>query len=164
MLNGRTRKIATVAVALAGGALAADAAQASEPSCGAFTLIGGEKGVNVIDNPPAGKSAGDVRAGWRRLADEGGAAMGTVHYVAVLTEPGATGGDVLAGDYYVRLATGTIAAQTLYQLPDSTDTSQKAQNAIMIVTGGTGIFAGAGGTIEIVAGEAPRYVFDLACR
>ncbi len=162
MTNRRARKVA--ALTLAGGVLAAGTAHATEPLCGAFTLVGGEKGVNVVDNPPAGKSPGDVRAGWRRLADEDGAARGTVHYVAVLTEPGAAGGDVLAGDYYVRLEAGTIAAQTLYQLPDSTDTSQKAQNAILIVTGGTGIFAGAGGTIEIVAGEAPRYVFDLACR
>lgn len=144
--------------------LEAGAAHAAGTDCGAFTLIGGEKGVNVVDNPPAGKSPGDVRAGWRRLADENGVAAGSVHYVAVLTEPGADGGDVLAGDYYVRLAAGTIAAQTLYQLLDSTDTSQKAQNAVLIVTGGTGAFAGASGTIEIVAGEAPRYVFDLACR
>ncbi len=143
--------IATVAAAEAG------------PVCGAFTLVGGEKGINVVDNPPAGKSPGDVRAGWRRLADEAGEPAGTVHYVAILTEPGAEGGDILAGNYYVRLAEGVIAAQTIYQLPDSTDTSQKAQNAVLIVTGGTGTFAGATGTIELVAGEAPRYVFDLRC-
>lgn len=159
--HGTTIRTGLIAAALVAFA---SAAQAAGTDCGAFTLIGGEKGVNVVDNPPEGKSPGDVRAGWRRLADENGTAAGTVHYVAVLTEPGAAGGDVLAGDYYVRLGAGTIAAQTLYQLPDSTDTSQKAQNAVLIVTGGTGVFAGAGGTIEIVAGAAPRYVFDLTCR
>ena len=158
------RRTTSGGIAVVAATLLAGAAHAADPSCGAFTLIGGEKGVNVVDNPPAGKSPGDVRAGWRRLADEGGVAAGTVHYVAVLTEPGAVGGDVLAGDYYVRLAGGTIAAQTLYQLADAGDTSQKAQNAVLIVTGGTGDFAGARGTVEIVAGEAPRYVFDLACR
>lgn len=139
-------------------------AEAGDLACGAFTLIGGEKGITVVDNPPAGKSAGDMRAGWRRLADEAGAPAGTVDFVAVLTEPDAAGGDVLAGDYYVRLDKGTIASQTVYQLPDAADTSQKARNAVLIVTGGTGAFAGVTGTIEIVAGEAPRYVFDLACR
>jgi hypothetical protein len=158
------RRTARGGIAVVAATLMAGAAHAADPACGAFTLIGGEKGVNVVDNPPAGKSPGDVRAGWRRLADEGGVPAGTVHYVAVLTEPGAVGGDVLAGDYYVRLAGGTIAAQTLYQLADAGDTSQKAQNAVLIVTGGTGDFAGARGTVEIVAGEAPRYVFDLACR
>ena len=152
-----TGLIAAVAIAFA------SAAGAAGPACGPFTLVGGEKGINVVDNPPAGKSPGDLRAGWRRLADESGAPVGTVHYVAILTEPGAEGGDILAGQYYVRLAEGTIAAQTLYQLPDSTDTSQKAQNAVLIVTGGTGTFSRATGTIEIVAGAAPRYVFDIAC-
>ena len=155
--------IRTDLMAAAAMVLAATAAEAAGPACGPFTLVGGEKGINVVDNPPAGKSPGDLRAGWRRLADEAGAPVGTVHYVAVLTEPGAEGGDILVGDYYVRLAEGTIAAQTLYQLPDSTDTSQKAQNAVLIVTGGTGSYARATGTIEILAGAAPRYVFDVAC-
>jgi len=152
-----------VMAGLAAAVAAAGAASAAEPGCGAFTLVGGAKGITVVDNPPAGKSAGDVRAGWRRLAEAGGSVVGTVHFVAVLTEPDAEGGDVLAGDYYVRLANGTIASQTLYQLPDAADTSQKARNAVLVVTGGTGAFAGASGTIEIVAGEAPRYVFDLRC-
>ncbi|HET7716422.1 MAG TPA: hypothetical protein VFK86_12430 [Bauldia sp.] len=139
-------------------------AVAAGAACGSFVLIGGEKVINVVDNPPAGKSAGDVRAGWRRLADEAGNPVGSVQFVATLTEPEAEGGDVLAGDYYVRLPGGFIAAQTVYQLPDSTDTSQRAQNAVLVVTGGTGSYAGASGTIEIEAGEAPRYVFNLNCR
>ena len=155
---GKTGLAGIVAILAATGA-----ADAADPACGAFTLVGGEKGITVVDNPPAGKSAGDVRAGWRRLADEAGNPVGTVHYVAVLTEPDAEGGDVLAGDYYVRFGEGYLAAQTVYQLPDAADTSQKARNAVLMVTGGTGPFAGAAGTIEIVAGEAPRYVFDLRC-
>jgi hypothetical protein len=150
--------IATVIVAMTPGL-----AEAEGPPCGSFVLVGGDKGINVIDNPPAGKSPGDVRAGWRKLADEAGNAVGTVHFVATLTEPGATGGDMLAGEYFIRLPGGYIASQTLYQLPDSTDTSQKAQNAILVVTGGTGVYAGASGAIELVAGTAPRYVFDLRC-
>ncbi len=86
-----------------------------------------------------------------------------MQFVATLTEPNAEGGDILAGQYYIRLPDGYIATQTVYQLPDSTDTSQKASNAVLVVTGGTGIYAGAAGTIEIVAGEAPRYLFELRC-
>lgn len=152
--------IVLAAIVLGGSIVSAEAAG---PVCGAFTLVGGEKAINVIDNPPAGKSPGDVRAGWRKLADEAGNAAGSVQFVATLTEPGAPGGDVLAGAYFVRLAEGYIASQTVYQLPDSNDTSQKAQNAVLVVTGGTGPYAGAAGTIEIVAGDAPRYVFDLHC-
>ena len=154
----RTAVVAIAATLVAGGAV-----RAGEVACGAFTLVGGEKGITVVDSPPAGKSAGDMRAGWRRLADEAGTPVGAVHFVAVLTEPDAAGGDVLAGDYYVRLENGTIASQTVYQLPDAADTSQRARNAVLMVTGGTGAFAGATGTIEIEAGDAPRYVFDLSC-
>jgi len=144
-------------------AMAPALAEAAGPACGAFVLVGREKGINVVDNPPAGKSPGDVRAGWRKLADEAGNPVGSVQFVATLTEPGAEGGDVLAGQYFIRLPDGYIASQTVYQLTDSTDTSQKAQNAILVVTGGTGPYTGVIGTIELVAGTAPRYVFDLRC-
>ena len=152
-----------IALAALGLSASIAGADATGPACGAVTLVGGEKGVNVIDHPPAGKSPGDVRAGWRALADEGGSPVGSVQFVATLTEPDAPGGDILAGEYFIRLPEGYIASQTVYQLSDATDTSQKAQNAVLVVTGGTGRYAGVTGTIEIVAGTAPLYVFDLHC-
>lgn len=143
--------------------LAPAVASAATPSCGEFALVGGEKEVTVIDNPPAGKSPGDVRAGWRRLNDESGADVGSVQFVATLTQPGAKGGDVLTGLYAIRFIDGAIMTQTVYQLADSDDTSQKAGSATLIVTGGTGTFSGAAGTIVIEPGTAPRYLFNLHC-
>jgi hypothetical protein len=144
--------------------ISAAGAEAAGPACGAFVLVGGEKGINVVDNPPEGKSAGDVRAGWRALADEGGNPVGTAHYVVTLTAPGGEGrGDVLSGHYFIVLRDGWIASQTVYELPDAGDTSQRASNAVLVVTGGTGPYARATGAIAIEAGEAPRYVFDLRC-
>jgi hypothetical protein len=86
-----------IAIAVCLAVMPAVAAEAAGPACGAFVLVGGEKGINVVDNPPSGKSAGDVRAGWRKLADENGNPIGSVQFVATLTEPGAVGGDILAG-------------------------------------------------------------------
>ncbi len=150
--------------ALAVAILSVTAAHAAGPACGSFTLVGGEKAVNAIDNPPAGKSIGDVRAGWRKLADESGKPVGEVHFVATLTAPGNDShGDALSGQYFVTLPDGWIAAMTFYTLANAADTSQKAGNAILVVTGGTGPYAGASGTIVIHAGTAPRYVFDLHC-
>jgi hypothetical protein len=143
--------------------LAPAVAFAAAPPCGEFALIGGEKDITVIDNTPAGKSPGDVRAGWRRLNDENGAEVGSVQFVATLTEPGATGGDILTGLYAIRFTDGAILTETVYQLADSDDTSQKAGNATLIVTGGTGTFSGVAGTIEIEPGTAPRYLFNLQC-
>lgn len=138
-------------------------ASAEAPPCGEFALIGGEKDIAVIDNPPPGKSPGDVRAGWRRLNDENGTEVGSVQFVATLTEPGANGGDILTGLYAIRFTDGAILTETVYQLADAEDTSQKAGNATLIVTGGTGTFSGATGAIVIEPGVAPRYLFDLHC-
>lgn len=158
-------RLPTLSAVLAAGILSATAAYAAGPACGSFTLVGGEKAVNAIDNPPAGKSIGDVRAGWRKLADESGKTIGAVHFVATLTAPGdKTHGDALSGRYFVTLPDGWIAALTFYRLANAADTSQKAGNAILVVAGGTGAYAGARGTITIEAGTAPRYVFDLTCK
>jgi hypothetical protein len=149
-------------MALAVGESMAD--EAKGPDCGAFTLVGGEKGVEVVDNPPAGRSSGDTRAGWRKLADESGNPVGEVQFVATLTAPGGGDrGDVLAADYFVTLPDGWIASTSVYELANAADTSQRAGNATLVVTGGTGAYRGASGTIVIEPGEAPRYVFDLAC-
>ncbi len=135
------------------------------PKCGSFVLVGAEKQAAVIDNPPAGKSIGDVRAGSRALVDESGNPIGKVHYVATLTAPGSAGhGDVLASQYFVTLPGGWVASASLYELVDAADTSQKAGSATLVVTGGSGPYAGATGTISIEPGEAPRYVFELNCK
>ncbi len=157
-------RAAVLGAAFAAAILSATSVQAAGPACGSFTLVGGEKAVNAIDNPPAGKSIGDVRAGWRKLADESGKPVGAVHFVATLTAPGDDShGDALSGQYFVTLPDGWIAAMTFYTLANAADTSQKAGNAILVVTGGTGPYAGAHGTITIEAGTAPRYVFALTC-
>ncbi len=141
------------------------AAEAAGPPCGAFTLVGGEKAINVVDHAPAGKSLGDERVGWRALADEAGNPMGTANFVVTMTRPGAQGEkDLVAGQFFITLPDGWIAAQTIYGIADVADTSQKAASAVLVVTGGTGPYAGAGGTITIGSGDAPGYVFDLHCR
>lgn len=154
----------TIAALMALAANQPVAAEVKGPGCGAFTLVGGEKGFEVVDNPPAGKSAGDTRAGWRKLADESGNPAGDVQFVATLTAPGDDErGDVLTADYFVTLADGWIASTSVYELANAADTSQRAGNATLVVTGGTGAYRGASGTIVIEPGEAPRYVFNLAC-
>ncbi len=156
----------TTALALAIGALPLSglAMAADGPGCGSFSLTGGEKSVAVVDNPPEGKSIGDTRAGWRKLLDAAGAEVGEVHFVATLTAPEEAGhGDVLASQYFIVLASGWIATQSLYELPNAADTSQRAGNAVLVVAGGTGPFAGASGSVTIEAGDPPTYLFDVHC-
>lgn len=145
-------------------ALASTSQAAEPPACGSFSLTGGQKSVQVVDNGPVGPSSGDVRAGWRKLVDKDGAVVGEVHFVATLTQPGdETHGDMLTSQYFITFGTDWISAVSLYQLPNAADTSQRAGNATLVVTGGTGTFEGATGKVVIEAGNPPTYVFDLHC-
>ena len=140
------------------------AAEASGPECGTITLAGGEKIINVIDNSPEGPSPGDVRAGSRQLVDASGEPVGEVHFVATQTATPANGrGSVLASQYFVKFSNGWVASSSVYELPDAGDTSQHAGNAILVVSGGTGAFENASGTIVIEAGDPPTYVLNLTC-
>ena len=134
------------------------------PACGSFSLTGGEKVIKVVDNPPKGPSPGDVRAGTRQLVDDNGAEVGTVNFVATQTAtPTANRGSVLASQYFVNFQNGWISSTSVYELADAADTSQRAGNAVLVVSGGTGAFEDVGGRIIIEAGDPPTYVFDLAC-
>lgn len=137
---------------------------AAQPNCGSFSLTGGEKVIDVVDNPPKGPSPGDVRAGNRQLLDTDGNRVADVHFSATLTAlPTATTGSVFASQYFVKFADGWISSASVYELSDATDTSQRAGNAILLVSGGTGAFESAQGTVEIAAGDPPTYGFDLNC-
>jgi hypothetical protein len=137
---------------------------AADTKCGSFSLRGGEKVIDVVDNPPRGPSPGDVRAGNRQLIDDGGDGVAVVHFSATLTAlPTATSGSTFASQYFVKFADGWIATSSVYELADAKDTSQRAGDAVLLVSGGTGAFENATGTIEIEAGDPPTYVFDLTC-
>jgi len=156
----------TVAVALGAvlyltgvaGSLAADS------KCGSFSLTGGEKAIDVVDNPPEGPSLGDVRVGNRQLLDKDGNRVADVNFSATLTAlPTASTGSVFSSIYFIKFADGWISFTSLYELSDATDTSQRAANSLMLVSAGTGAFENAKGKVEIEGGDPPTYVFNLNC-
>lgn len=152
------------AVAVAVAVTASAGSFAADSQCGSFSLTGGGKVADVIDNAPKGPSPGDVRAGTRQLIDNHGNKVANVHYAATLTAMAtAKTGSVFASQYFVRFPNGWIASSSVYELADATDTSQRAGNAVLIVSGGTGEFENARGKIVIEAGDPPTYVFDLSC-
>ena len=162
MTIGRNVAVTLVAVI---SSVAAVGSLAAEPKCGSFSLTGGEKVINVVDNPPEGPSPGDVRAGNRQLLDAAGNRVADVQFSATLTAlPTAGTGGVFASQYFVRFDEGWIASASVYELGDATDTSQRAGgNAVLVVSGGTGAFVNATGKIEIETGDPPTYVFELNC-
>jgi len=137
---------------------------AAEPGCGSFSLTGGEKVIGVVDNPPEGPSPGDIRAGNRQLLDEDGNRVADVHFTATLTAlRTADTGSVFASVYFVRFGDGWISLDSVYELSDATDTSQRAADAILLVSGGTDAYDNATGKVRIIGGDPPIYVFDLNC-
>jgi len=157
-----TIRAATLASALifsaTSGSLAADS------KCGSFSLTGGEKAINVVDNPPEGPSLGDVRVGNRQLLDKDGNRVADVNFSATLTAlPTASTGSVFSSIYFIKFADGWISFTSLYELSDATDTSQRAANSLMLVSAGTGAFEHAKGNVEIEGGDPPTYVFNLVC-
>jgi hypothetical protein len=136
---------------------------AAEP-CGKFSLKGGEKAIEVIDNPPKGPSLGDVRAGNRHLLDENGKRVADVNFSATLTAlPTANTGSVFSSIYFIRFDDGWVSFTSVYELSDATDTSQRAADAIMLVSAGTGAYDNAKGKVRIIGGDPPTYEFDLSC-
>lgn len=147
-----------------GAAVARDGGNGETPACDSFSMTGGEKTIRVFDRDPVGTSIGDLRIGSRELLDAAGKAVGTVYFKStVATAGGDSGADVLTSEYFVSFADGWIATQSLYELPDAQDTSQRAADAVLVVTGGTGTFAGVAGSVTIQSGEPPTYEFDLSC-
>jgi len=137
---------------------------AAEPGCGSFSLKGGEKAIEVVDNPPEGPSLGDVRAGNRQLLDENGNRVADVDFSATLTSlPTADSGSVFSSIYFIRFDDGWISFTSVYELSDATDTSQRAADAIMLVSAGTGAYDNAKGKVRIIGGDPPTYEFDLSC-
>lgn len=155
------RFVATAACSLA---LLAVSSTVEAAECGSFSLTGGEKGIEIVDHPPAGKSIGDARAGWRKLLDADGKQVAEVQFVATLTMPGSgSRGDVLASQYFISFGDDWISTASLYELPNADVPTKGAGNAVLVVTGGIGAFANARGTVTIEAGDPPTYVFDLTC-
>lgn len=135
--------------------------QTPELSCGAFELVAANKSTDIIDHPPEGDSPGDVRVGVRELNDLNGTPVGTLYFVSTLTKLGEGRNHYFNVDLNFDMAGGVIAGSSLFQRENVAD--QRTPGLTVIVRGGTGLFEGASGFIQIGSGETPSYSFDLDC-
>ena len=139
--------------------------------CEPFTVIsdGSSRTVEFVDVGANGPGPGDQRIGYRALADQDGNPVG--HYrwiVTVLNEPGEDGtpGESFY-DYVMVLDDGHIGYNRLVQTSSpAQDTGQIAWDTTQaaIVTGGTGSYARASGTVTISRdGMTVMMDLDIAC-
>ncbi|MEM7443547.1 MAG: hypothetical protein AAF414_09495 [Pseudomonadota bacterium] len=140
-------------------------------ACQPFTVVsdGSDRTVDYIDNGAPGPSAGDQRIGYRSLADQDGNPVGHYRWIGtVLNQPGDDGtvGESVY-EYIMALGDGHIGYHRLVQTDSpAQDTSGVAWDTTQsaIVTGGTGAYAFAHGTVTISRDDmVVTMEFDIAC-
>ena len=142
-------------------AVAAGPAQAQQ-ECEEFTLVAGEKSVEIVDNGKQGDSAGDVRIVTRNLLSERGEEFGVSYFVSTVLGPGSDGHMMFMGNSHIVFRDGEIVGQAKYERQNDT-TPENPKPVVIVVQGGTGIYKDATGTVEVSAGADPMYAFKIDC-
>lgn len=121
--------------------------------CAPFTVVGTSDGrqIEIVDQGTTGISPGDLRVGNGPLFDADGDAAGEIHWIATVVQPHEDGSSRLISDGVFRLPTGDVLYRQLpeatFRDPDITPLSSAPVEATRLITGGTGVFAGASGDI-----------------
>ena len=153
-----------ITLALAGAA----AAQPNDtPTCGSFTVFGTVESRAFVDLGNEGATAGDQRVGRYGLFDADGTELGMMHFSGVLMPPWQSAESPMMTTLHFRFAGGAVVAMSVVGLPSPADTSLGPDLDLQYaVTGGTGEFSGAAGTLSTrsVDGNRRAMTFDLSCR
>ena len=136
-------------------------AQDASLACGSFDLVGGDKATNIVDHPPEGNSPGDVRIGYRELQDGDGNSVGEIYFVNTLLRLGEQGDHLFAGDILFFFPDGVVTGTVTFQRPNVIDQSTPALT--VIISGGSGAYERASGTVEVGSGDTPGFAFRLVC-
>jgi hypothetical protein len=143
----------------------ASAQDAEGPECGRFVVAMELVAGHFVDTGAEGASPGDQRLARMNILDQDGRQIGT-RYVVGIAMPAADGKYALHGTLYDDFANGSITSQAIAMPSDITDTSRNVGHDIEgAVTGGTGAFAQATGTMsERTRDDGVREMtFDLIC-
>ncbi|MEO1223001.1 MAG: hypothetical protein AAFX92_02150 [Pseudomonadota bacterium] len=158
----------TLAVALTSGSALAQA-----HACERLELLSTDdhREVHFVDFDGDGPSIGDRRLGHRRLVDADGNVRAdrmwtvTVHEVDDAGEPTMTASESVTafpdGNVFSRIENRDPA-----NVDDHTTPHSSAQRPPQEIIGGTGAYAGATGTVEVIRGDDNHmtFIFDLDCR
>ncbi|MEM8729382.1 MAG: hypothetical protein AAGF79_05630 [Pseudomonadota bacterium] len=109
---------------------------------------------------------GTKRAGTRRLHDESGEGVGLYTYAATVVEVQENGETILNVTRTWTLQDGTLVGVGMIAHPDAVDINVQPDQIGSVVVGGTGVFRGAHGSVEMRApnGDGDRMVsFDISC-
>lgn len=139
-------------------------------ACRPFTMVsdGSQRTVDHLDFGEEGLGPGDVRMGYRVLANELGVRVGHYRWINTLLDPPSGSGhgseslmmDVLA------LKDGQIHTQSLLEVVQRHDDTDKPHPAdfTAAVIGGTGAYSAAQGIIDVtIEDEVLTFAVDIHC-
>jgi len=156
--------IAAVLSPLLAGSL--NAQESEGPACGAFKVYGDIETRAFIDLGDVGATPGDQRVGRYTLFDDDGNDMGAMNFSSIVMSPEEGAEDPVMTTLHYAFANGAIVAIGVIALPSPADTGTGPDHDLQYaVTGGTGDFAHASGTLTTRTIEDGRrqMSFDVTC-
>lgn len=158
----------TLAIALTSGSVLSQG-----QACDHLKLLStnDDREVHFVDFDGDGPSVGDRRIGHRRLVGQDGTVVANRMWtVTVLEVNGAGEPTVTTSESVTAFPDGNVFSMTDNRDPtnvaDETTRHSNAQRPPQSIIGGTGAYAGATGTVEVIRGDnnLMTFVFDLECQ
>lgn len=142
------------------------AQETGQPTCGAFKVFGTVETRGFVDLGDVGATAGDQRVGRYALADANGNDLGVMHFSSVIMPPWDEAESPAMTTLHYNFENGSLVAMAVVALPSPSDPDVGPDHQLeYAVTGGTGDFAHASGTLTTKTIEDGRreMSFDLRC-
>ena len=144
----------------------ASAQDAKGPECGTFVVTQESPTLHFLDHGNDGAGTGDQRIIRANLMDEDGNRLGTQNIVAVLLQPDEDGRHPLMATIHDEFSNGGITTLAIGYAPDTGESARPPEHELQrSVTGGTGAFAHATGTVSSRTRDdgVREYRFDIIC-
>lgn len=139
---------------------------AEEPTCGIFSVFGAVETRAFVDLGESGPSSGDQRVGRYKILDNDGNDLGSMHFASIVMPPWEADESPAMTTLHFAFDEGSLVATSVIALPAPDDTDIGPDHELhYAVTGGTGKFAHATGTLATKTLDDGRrqMTFDLAC-
>jgi len=143
-----------------------DAQGTVAPACGAFKVFATVQTRGFVDLGDVGPTGGDQRVGRYKLATGDGKDLGVMHFSSIVMPKWESRESPLMTTLHFAFANGSIVATSVIGLPKPADTDAGPDEDLeYAVTGGTGDFARARGTLvtRTVDDDRREMSFDLNC-
>jgi len=136
------------------------------PKCGAFKVFAVVETRGFVDLGDVGPTGGDQRVGRYKISADDGKDLGVMHFSSIVMPKWESRESPLMTTLHFAFANGSIVATSVVGLPKPADTDTGPDEDLeYAVTGGTGDFAHARGTLvtRTVDDDRREMSFDLNC-